>query len=108
MLVSKSEEMQNPFTVLSEKLDRIESLLQLVISNQQKLQQPNDRTQSNAGIELAIRITGYERKTLYNLVYKRMIPHSKRRGKLFFDEKELKEWIKQGKRQTLDELNLIK
>jgi predicted DNA-binding transcriptional regulator AlpA len=106
--MSKSEDMQNPFAILSERLDRIESLLQFIIANQQSIQHSDKGRQCDTGIELAIRITGYERKTIYNLAYKRMIPHSKRRGKLFFDEKELKEWIKQGKRQTLDELNLIK
>ena len=63
-------------------------------------------THKSKTIELAVALTGLTKKTIYNLVYKRMIPHSKRGKRLYFDEEELTEWIKQGKRKTLEELGL--
>ena len=34
-----------------------------------------------------------------------MIPHSKKGKRLYFDEQELREWIKSGKRMTLEEVD---
>src|SRR5688572_29509964 len=67
IVMSKCEDMQNPFAILSEKLNRIESLLRLIILNQQSSQQPDGQTQSDTGIELAVRVTGYKRKTYSTL-----------------------------------------
>jgi excisionase family DNA binding protein len=56
------------------------------------------------GIDLAVRITGYKRPTIYDLVHNRLIPHSKRRGRLYFSRAELEKWIRDGKRRTRDEI----
>src|SRR5688572_29471277 len=57
-----------------------------------------------AGMELALEITGLKKPTIYALVSKSRIPHMKKGKKLFFSRKELIEWIKTGKRMTVDEL----
>jgi excisionase family DNA binding protein len=54
-------------------------------------------------IDMAIRVTGYTKSTIYKLVNLREIPHSKRRGKLRFDEKALREWRKGRPRETAEE-----
>ena len=56
------------------------------------------------GIELAIRITGYARSTVYALVSQRVLPHAKRGKKLWFSKADLVMWIKNGKRKTLEDL----
>ena len=56
------------------------------------------------GIEMAMRVTGYKRNTIYKLVNLRQIPHSKHRGKLRFDKGELKEWAKGKARATSSSL----
>ena len=52
------------------------------------------------GIELAEKITGLKKQTIYGLVSERKIPHSKRGKRLYFSRKDLLDWIKKGKRKT--------
>jgi len=67
------EKLPIPFEIMNDRLKRIESLLSSLINEN-------------------------------NLVCKRIIPFSKKRGKrLYFDEKELTDWIKEGKRKTPEE-----
>lgn len=41
-------------------------------------------------------VTGYSVGTLYNLTSKGIIPHRKRRGKLYFLPTEILNWIEEG------------
>lgn len=41
-------------------------------------------------------ITGYSVGTLYNLTSRNLIPHRKKRGKLFFVPLEIQNWIDEG------------
>lgn len=50
------------------------------------------------GAEYAAQITGKAIPTIYGLVSKRLIPHSKRGGDLYFSKKDLLAWIQEGKR----------
>jgi len=56
------------------------------------------------GAEFASKITGKAVPTIYDLVHKRLIPHSKRGKDLYFSRKELTEWLKAGKRKTHSEI----
>ncbi len=40
--------------------------------------------------------TGYSKGTVYNLTSKGMIPHRKKRGKLYFIPTEIQNWIDEG------------
>lgn len=40
--------------------------------------------------------TGYSKGTLYNLTSKNLIPHKKKRGKLYFVPFEIQNWIEEG------------
>lgn len=42
------------------------------------------------------KFTGYSIKTLYNLTSRNLIPHRKKRGKLFFVPVEILNWIDEG------------
>ena len=42
--------------------------------------------------------------TIYGLVHRSKIPYMKRNKRLYFSEKELREWIKAGRRQTIQEI----
>lgn len=44
----------------------------------------------------AANYTGYAIGTLYNLVSKNLIPHRKKRGKLYFVPLEIQNWIEEG------------
>jgi excisionase family DNA binding protein len=69
-----------------------------------------NQTQSDAdeigGVELAMQVTGKAKPTIYDLVHKRQIPHSKRGKHLYFSKRELLEWISSGKRKTASEIKL--
>jgi len=52
------------------------------------------------GAEYASRITGKAIPTIYDLVHKRLIPHSKRGKDLYFSRSDLEKWIRSGKRIT--------
>jgi predicted DNA-binding transcriptional regulator AlpA len=40
--------------------------------------------------------TGYAVGTLYNLVSQNLVPHRKKRGRLFFIPLEIQNWIEEG------------
>lgn len=48
--------------------------------------------------------TGYSRGQLYRLTSERLIPHSKRGKRLFFDKAELDRWLLQERVKTQAEL----
>lgn len=56
------------------------------------------------GIEEACRIIGKAKPTVYALVRKRLLPCYKNGKKLYFFEDELVEWISNGKKKTLREI----
>ena len=47
-------------------------------------------------IEDVAEYTGYSIGTLYNLTSKELIPHRKKRGKLYFLPFEIQNWIEEG------------
>ena len=85
--------MNNPFEIILDKLNNLESMVA-------ELQLRLDSKPRDNSIEMAMRITGYRRGTIYNLVKTQQIPHSKNRRKLVFDETTLIEWAK-GKSRTV-------
>jgi predicted DNA-binding transcriptional regulator AlpA len=97
--------MANPFEELGEQLRRVEALLvELLNVCQRDLRPVISKEESRGGVMLAMKITQLKKRTIYNLVNKRVIPHSKKGKRLYFDEKELREWIRSGKRMTLEEV----
>lgn len=42
--------------------------------------------------------------TIYGLVHRRLIPHEKKGKRLYFHKSEINEWLKKGKRLTIDEV----
>ena len=48
------------------------------------------------GVRDVASYTGYAIGTLYNLVSRNLIPHRKKRGKLYFVPSEIQNWIEEG------------
>lgn len=63
-------------------------------------------TDEIGGIDLAVKITGKAKPTIYNLCHERKIPHSKQGKQLYFSRNELIEWLRAGKRKTQSEIAL--
>ena len=47
-------------------------------------------------VEDVAKVTGYSIGTLYNLTSQNLIPHRKKRGKLYFIPVEIQNWIDEG------------
>lgn len=98
--------MENPFTELSERLTRIENLLIEKSYREQVTPTPSEEKEY-MNIQQAADLLNMKVSSLYQLVHKRMIPHSKPGGKrLVFSEKELRSWIQSSRRQTVSEIQL--
>lgn len=63
-----------------------------------------NETEEIGNIDLASRVTGLKKPTIYAKVASRTIPHSKRSGRLYFSRQELLKWIDEGKRKTVTEI----
>lgn len=94
-----SEYSGNPFQPIYDQMNRMESM---IIELKQKLEERDNliNNEDDNGIEMAVRVTGYAKSTIYVLVNRREIPHTKHRGVLRFDEKELRDWKKGRPRLT--------
>ena len=93
----------NPFDILAEQLQRLEVLILELKSSSQYNAKIADQI---GGIELAEKVTGLARSTIYAMVSKREIPFFKRPGtkRLYFSSDALLQWIREGKKQTKNEV----
>ena len=41
---------------------------------------------------------------IYNLIYQNKIPHFKRGGRVYFDAKEIDQWVRSDRRKTIKQL----
>jgi len=57
-------------------------------------------------VKQAAKFLRLEITTLYEKTSRKLIPHSKRGNKLYFNSSELKAWIEQGKVKTRDEIDV--
>lgn len=91
-------------TVTNLTIDDISRAIRNELKSYFEQQEEKEREDEIGGIELAIEVTRLAKPTIYSLVSTRKIPHSKRGKKLYFSRRELKEWVKEGKRKTKDEI----
>ncbi len=82
---------------MSERIKNLETLILQKSQPENDIEQPTD-------IEGASIITGKSIATLYGLCQKKQIPYSKRGKRLYFFKSELIEWIKEGRRKTVAEV----
>ncbi|HYH15438.1 MAG TPA: helix-turn-helix domain-containing protein [Flavisolibacter sp.] len=92
--------MNNPFEKLENALQEINNhLLELKAYAQQKEINPSNNDEEMGGIELAARVTGLSKSTIYALSSKGAIPYHKAKGgkRIYFFKSELLDWIKRSK-----------
>lgn len=86
--------MTNPFEEITAKLDALAVDVRALKSRTVN-SKPADEV---GGMELAERITGLARATIYKRTMARTIPHSRVGGRLYFKRSELMAWLDQGRR----------
>ena len=79
--------------------------LKTIVKNKDTIEINNKK--NPISIDQACTIIKKAKPTVYTLVRKRQIPHYKNGKKLYFYEDELLDWIAQGKRKTIQEINEI-
>lgn len=90
-------DMENPFEVITQRLDRIEELL---VKLTDKMDKPTPLPQENKYIKAqeAAEILHISKQTLYTKI--KSIPHVKRFGQLYFIKEDLLDYIENGTSQS--------
>lgn len=95
--------MNNPFQSIDEKLNKIESLLlQLKQLPHEKLNQNKD--EEFLTVKETAEFLSLSVPTIYGLIHKGEIPVMKRSKRCYFSKIELINYLKLGKRKTLNEI----
>lgn len=95
--------MNNPFEVIEARLSSIENLI-LDLKHNPKTVEPIEQPEKLLTIKEAAKFLNLTVPTIYSKVSKRELPYMKRCKNLYFSEKELMEYVKQGKAKTYAEI----
>ena len=92
------------FTTFSK--DEIQNLIENAVKTalHQKIID-NDNVDTILDADQAAAFIGIAKATLYCKCSEKHIPHFKKGKKLYFDKRELIEWLKSGKRKTIDDIH---
>lgn len=91
------EQIPEAISQLFLRLDRLETL----IKEKSNPPEPEQFLDVNEVGEL-LRLSA---QTIYGLVHTRQIPHSKKGNRLYFKKSELQQWMQDGRRKTISEIN---
>ena len=94
---------------LCKRLGSIEEKLNLIIANQNLVKDGNQTSLHSSQDEKnilnfyeAVEFLGISKSLLYKMTAKMLLPHYKPRGKMvYFDKKELEEWIRKGRIESI-------
>jgi len=89
----------NPFETLEAKLDAL--ALDVRALKSRTNEKPAEEI---GGLDMAVKITGLARRTIYKRTHRREIPHRRVGGRLYFKRSELLEWIENGRRPMASEI----
>jgi predicted DNA-binding transcriptional regulator AlpA len=96
-------QLENPFQVIMDKLNDIEAALhELRMQGKTPIEGPEADLLS---ITQASTLLGIAKNTIYGLSSQSKIPVIKKVKRLYFSKKELLEWLRSGRRATVDELS---
>lgn len=96
--------MINPFDLINQRLERLENLF---VNFTEKILS-KEFTEQNIGqpklvkIDEAVKITGYKKGYIYELIFKNAIPYLKIGRSIRFDPEELNAWMRAGSPNILD------
>ncbi len=70
-----------------------------------KLNNESEQTTNFLDFNQTAEFLGIAKATLYGKCSNLLIPHFKKGKKLYFDKAELLDWLKSGKRKTINDIN---
>ena len=99
MEITKIEQVPEILTMILTKVERIESLLEVLAKDPLIGKDEGLLTVSQASELLNLAIS-----TLYSKVSRNEIPVCKRGNRLYFDRAEILEWVRSGRVKTIEEI----
>ncbi|MBX3164195.1 MAG: helix-turn-helix domain-containing protein [Bacteroidetes bacterium] len=97
--------MSNPFETIDARLSNIENLLLDIKHNPVKSEQPQQHTEQLLTIQQAAKFLSLTVPTMYGKVSKNELPFMKRGKRLYFSRDEIMQYLKDGRKKTLAEIN---
>ena len=95
--------MTNPFEILEARLSNIENLL-LDLKHNTKEPIHQREAEELLTVKQAAELLKLSVPTIYGYVQRQEIPVSKRGKRLYFSKQELLDWVKEGRKKTLSEI----
>ena len=95
--------MTNPFEILEARLSNIENLL-LDLKHNSKEPILQRAAEELLTVKQAAELLKLSVPTIYGYVQRQEIPVSKRGKRLYFSKQELLDWVKEGRKKTLSEI----
>lgn len=96
--------MENPFENLDCRLERIEQYL-IALNEKVNLENSDqDSVDQMLTVEEAAGLLKLSKQTLYRYVQLKVIPVHKKGKRLYFIKSELVDWVKTGRKKTMDEI----
>lgn len=95
--------MTNPFEILEARLSNIENLL-LDLKHNSKEPILQREAEELLTVKQAAELLKLSVPTIYAYVQRQEIPVSKRGKRLYFSKQELLDWVKEGRKKTVSEI----
>ena len=95
--------MNNPFELIEERLSNIESLI-LSLKNEPQQTSPNELPEQFLTVQEAAQFLKLAVPTIYSKVSKRELPVMKRGKRLYFSQTELMAYLKEGHKNTYEQV----
>ena len=98
------QEIQNPFQEITDRLIRLETGINELKAEAKTPHSNTPDTDLPINIKEAAKITGLAIPTLYTKISRRTIPSHRQAGRIYFFKSELLDWIRSGRRKTVNEI----
>lgn len=92
----------NPFNDLEQKLDHLTQMVAELSSQFYQLQPQADNKPLD--VKGAADYLGTSTYAIYNLTFKRAIPHFKQGKRIYFSKEELSKWAQSNRKLTVEEI----
>lgn len=96
--------MENPFQIISERLDNIERLLIELKNTKRHSNNEIDQLPELMSIHQLSKYLSLANQTIYTFTSKHLIPYFKKGKRLYFRKSEIDAWISNGRRKTISEI----